>query len=213
MLTPTRRRPSSRLTARFAMAVASTVAVVAGLPILLVAVAAHRFDHVSPLHGMTAPWRWSLADVRSWSDRFIAGLDSSAQLVDLFFQCALVIGWICVGVLVYTVVDEIVFQLRHGMPSARHRRLGGLGPLGRKLATVLVAVLPLAVSAAPTLAGSTVARPAAGVTRYRAADLGEPGATVIASPPARPGGRRLGRGPARAGVDPARSSPRGTRPA
>ncbi len=184
MSTSTRRRSGGLVATRLAVAVASTIAVAVGLPILLVAVAARRFDHASPLHGVTAPWRWSMDDVRSWGDRLIGGLDSSAQLVDLFFRCALIIGWICVAVLIYTVVDEIVFQLRHGMPSARHRRLGGLGPLGRKLATVLVAVLPLAVSAAPTLAGSSVARPASGVARHRVADLGEPGATVIAMPAA-----------------------------
>ena len=182
MSTSTRSRSGGRLVTRLAVVAVSTIAVVVGLPILLVAAAARRFDHASPLHGMTAPWRWSMADVRSWGDRLIDGLDSSPQLVDLFFRCALVIGWVCVAVLIYTVVDESVFQLRHGMPSARHRRLGGLGPLGRKLATVLVAVLPLAVSASPTLAGSTVARPAAGVARHPDADLGEPSATAVAMP-------------------------------
>jgi hypothetical protein len=36
------------------------------------------------------------------------------------------------AVAVFTVVDEMVFQLRHGMPSARRRRLVGLSPFARR---------------------------------------------------------------------------------
>lgn len=173
-----RNRPGSRLVG----ATAAILVVVGGLPLALVAVASHRFGHGSPLHGVAAPWRWSADDLRSWGGRLVDGLDSSAQLVDLFFRAALIIGWACVAVLVYTVTDEIVFQLRHGMPSSRHRRLGGLGVVGRKLATVFVAVLPLAVSSSPTLAGSNVGRPASAVVHHRTADLPEPGTTSIVMP-------------------------------
>ena len=133
-------------------------------------------------NGVKVPWQWSIDDLESWGRRLTSGLDSSAALVDLFFRCALVIGWVCAGVVIYTVVDEVVFQLRHGMPSARHRRLGGLGLLGRKLATVLVAVLPIAISAVPTLAGPSIASATVGVVHERAADLADPGATVVMLP-------------------------------
>ena len=113
-------RRGSRFT-RFVTAVASMAAVLVGPPTVLVAVALQRFAHASPLHGVNAPWRWTVNDVRSWGRRLTEGLDSSSALVDLFFRLALIIGWICVAVVIYTVVDETVFQLRHGMPSARHQ--------------------------------------------------------------------------------------------
>jgi hypothetical protein len=175
------KRFRDRFGARVLAAVASVV-VIAGVPGLLGAAAARRFHHVSPLHGMNAPWRWSFEDLRSWGRRLTEGLDSSAALVDLFLRVALVIGWLCVAVVLYTVIDEMVFQLRHGMPSARHRHLAGLGPIGRKLATVLMAVLPLVVSATPTLASPHVNRAVPGVVHHRVDDLPEPPATEVAVP-------------------------------
>ncbi|HVE19019.1 MAG TPA: LysM peptidoglycan-binding domain-containing protein [Ilumatobacteraceae bacterium] len=169
----------SRFSIRFVAAVASAAAVLGGLPTVLVAVALQRFDNASPLHGVNAPWRWNVDDVRSWGRRLTEGLDSSAALVDLFFRVALIVGWICVAVVVYTVVDEMVFQLRHGMPSARRRRLGGLGPLGRRIGSLLIAVLPLAVTATPTLAGGRDVRPSAGIMHDRPADLIGPATTVV----------------------------------
>ncbi len=171
----------ARLGSQLFGAVVTIVAIV-GLPTLLGAAAVQRFHHVSPLHGMNAPWRWSIDDMRSWGRRLTEGLDSSAALVDMFFRLALVIGWVCAAVVLYTVVDEMVFQLRHGMPSARHHHLAGLGPLGRKLATMLVAVLPLAVSVTPTLGGVRVAGAVVGVVQQRVADLPEPAATQLAIP-------------------------------
>jgi nucleoid-associated protein YgaU len=162
-------RTSGRVGTRVVVAAVSLVTVILALPSLLVAVALQRFDHALPLHGMNAPWRWSIEDLRSWGRQLTAGLDSSAALVDLFLRLALVIGWVCVAVLIYSVVDEVVFQLRHGMPSARHR-LGGLGLVGRKLAGILVAVLPLAMSVTPTLAGPGVARAAVEVVHIGVAD-------------------------------------------
>ena len=181
MPTSISQRPGSRFT-RFVTAVVSMVAVLVGLPAMLVAVAFLRFAHASPLDGVNAPWRWTVADVRSWGRRLTEGLDSSSGLVDLFFRLALIIGWICVAVVIYTVVDEMVFQLRHGMPSARHRRLGGLAPIGRRIATLLIAVLPLAVTATPTLAGNRDVRPAAAVLQDRPADLAGPATTVLVLP-------------------------------
>ena len=174
--------PDGRFTTRFGAAVASLAAVLVGLPAVLVAVSLQRFDHASPLHGVNAPWRWTVDGLRSWGHRLTEGLDSSAALVDLFFRLALIIGWICVGLVIYTVVDEVVFQLRHGMPSAQHRRLAGLGPRGRRIATLLIAVLPLAVSATPTLAGHPDVRPAAGTLQHRPTDLPGPATTTLALP-------------------------------
>ena len=170
---------------RFLGTLSAVLAVLLGLPALLAVAAVQRFDHVSPLHGVQAPWRWSIEEMRSWGRRLSQGLDSSAALVDIFFRVALVVGWICVVVLIYTLVDEVVFQLRHGMPSSRHRRLAGLGSLGslgRRLATILIAVLPLVASASPTLAGPVAPRAAAGAVFQRPPDLPEPTTAVFTMP-------------------------------
>jgi hypothetical protein len=155
----------SGIGARLVSALLVAVTVIVGLPALLLAVALHRFGRMSPVSGVHAPWRWSVDDLRSWARHLADGLDSSAQLVDLFFRVALVVGWICAAILIYTVVDEVVFQMRHGMPSSHRRRLIGVGALGRKLASVLVAVLPLVVNTPPLLAGPPIARSAASIDR------------------------------------------------
>ncbi len=158
-------RTHTGLGARLVSALVVAATVVVGLPAFLLAVALQRFGRMSPLSGMHAPWRWSIDDLRSWGRRLATGLDSSAELVDLFFRAALVVGWICVAILIYTVVDEVVFQVSHGMPSSHHRRLIGVGSLGRKLASVLVAVLPLVANTTPLLAGPPISRSAASVDR------------------------------------------------
>jgi hypothetical protein len=86
------------------------------------------------------------------------GLDSSAELTDLFMRVALVSAWVCALILVYSLIDEIVYQLRTGMPSVRRRRLGGLGPIGRRMASAIIAVLPLSMTATPALIGAAPAR-------------------------------------------------------
>ena len=142
------------------------VIVVAGLPALLLAVAVERFGHLSPLHGMNAPWNWSLDDARSWAQRLTKGLDSSAELVDLFFRIALVAGWACLAILLCTMIHECWFQIRHGMPSARRRRLIGLGPLGRHLASALVALLPLSANVTPPALATSMRAPASVMMHY-----------------------------------------------
>ncbi len=165
---------STRSGARALAVLLACLVVVAGLPALLFAVAVQRFGHLSPLHGMNAPWHWSIDDVHSWARQLTKGLDTSSELVDLFVRVALIVGWVCGAILIYTVLDELIFQLRHGMPSGRRRRVVGLGSLGRTLATALVAVLPLSINtAAPALAGSFV-RPAAAVVHHRAPDRDDP---------------------------------------
>ncbi|MCU1502531.1 MAG: hypothetical protein JWM12_1885 [Ilumatobacteraceae bacterium] len=151
------------------------------VPALLIVVCRQRFGHASPLHGMDAPWRWTLDAARSWGRRITGELDTSRELVDLFLRVAFVLAWSCLVVLVVTIVSESAFQLRHGMPSSGHRSVVGLARLGRVVATGLVGLLPLA-SGAPALAGGpTHARTTAtapfvrhGADRTRAEPAGTP---------------------------------------
>ena len=167
-------RSSSHAGVRVVAVLTAFLAVVLGLPALLIAVAVRRFGHPSPVYGMNAPWHWSIDDLHSWARRITKGLDSSSELVDLFLRVALIIGWVCVAILIYTVIDELVFQLRHGMPSGRHRRVAGLGSIGRSLATALVAVLPLSMNTGAPALASSVVRPAAVVVQHRAPDRDDP---------------------------------------
>ena len=85
-------------------AVLGALVIIAGAPAGLLAASSARFGHLSPLHGMNAPWRWTMADVRSWGRTLTGGIDTSAELVDLFLRIVIVAAWVCVAVLVYTIV-------------------------------------------------------------------------------------------------------------
>src|SRR4051794_23147873 len=103
------RTPSA---SRSLTAVVGALVVLVGLPILLTRVSHARFGHASPLHGMDGPWRWTLDGARTWWHRLTDELDTSAELVDVFLRVALVVGWLCLAVVVVTLVGETVFQLR-----------------------------------------------------------------------------------------------------
>ena len=151
--------------ARGMAAVVALLALLVAVPALLLAASTARFGHAAPLHGLDAPWRWTLDSARSWWHRLTDRLDTSAELIDLFLHLAVVLAWACVVVIVVTVIGEVVYQLRHGMPSSGHRNVLGLGWLGRVVAGGLVALVPLTASM-PALAtgGSASARSAAPAT-------------------------------------------------
>lgn len=141
-----------------AAAALGALAIIVGAPAALLLASRARFGHLSPLHGMDAPWRWTVDDARSWGRALTGGIDTSAELVDLFLRIVIVAAWVCVAVLVYTIVAETIFQIRHGMPSYSRRRVVGLAPLGRRIATGLVALLPLVSQAPPVLSGAAPGR-------------------------------------------------------
>jgi hypothetical protein len=169
---PTTRPPRSRSVA----AALAAVAIVVGAPVALLLACRARFGRLSPLHGMNAPWRWTVDDARSWGSTLTGGVDTSAELVDLFLRIIIVAAWVCVAVLVYTIVAETIFQIRHGMPSYSRHRVVGLAPLGRRIATGLVAMLPLVSHAPPVLSGAAPSRSDAVATL---AVTGVPSPTVV----------------------------------
>lgn len=145
------------------------LAVFVVVPVGLVRVGFARLGSWSPLTGMDPPWRWSMTSVRGWLRHLTDGLDTSDQLVDLFVRVALVVAWACIVVIFVSTLLEVIYQLRHGMPSA-HRRLG-TGRLGRYLAAGVISLLVLSSSA------SAQASIAPLVARAPAVATG-PGATV-----------------------------------
>jgi LysM repeat protein len=170
-------RPTTRPSRSRSVASAlAAVGIVVGAPAALLLACRARFGHLSPLHGMNAPWRWTADDARSWGRKLTGGIDTSAELVDLFLRIIVVAAWLCVAVLVWTIVAETIFQIRHGMPSYSRRRVVGLAPLGRRVATGLVAMLPLVSHAPPVLSGAAPSR-AGAVPALTSTDLSSP-ATV-----------------------------------
>ncbi len=159
---------------------AAVLAAVVAAPLVLIAVSRTRLGSAQPLRGMQAPWHWSLDEVRQWMAALGDGFDRSDQLVDLFVRIALVVAWLCVAVLVVTTGREVVFQLRHGMPSTSRRR-GPFRSLAGFVAAGLVGVLPVAGAAAPALAASpavSVTHGAAQVTSALDAPMATVGHTV-----------------------------------
>ena len=122
--------------ARGMTAVVALLALLVAVPALLLAASTARFGHAAPLHGLDAPWRWTLDSARSWWHRLTDRLDTSAELIDLFLHLTVVLAWACVVVIVVTVIGEVAYQLRHGMPSSGHRNVLGLGWLGRVVAGI-----------------------------------------------------------------------------
>ncbi len=144
---PPRRSPG-RSPGASLIAIATSLGLTVAAPLLLVGAALHRLGHSSPVHGMTAPWSWTVRGVRRWFSDLGGSLETSDALIDLLFRVGLAAAWICLVVLIGTVVAEVVFQLRHGMPSTPRRASLGVGRLARFIATGLVAVLPMGANSA-----------------------------------------------------------------
>jgi LysM repeat protein len=142
-------------------ALGGLIALVVGAPAALLAAAQHRLGHLSPLHGMSAPWTWTVREAKDWFAALGRGFETSDDLIDWLFRIGISLGWICLTVLVVTVVGEVVFQLRHGMPSTPRRSGPGLGRLARFIASGLVAVLPFGASSAMAAPGDGLVRSAA----------------------------------------------------
>src|SRR3954462_5204433 len=103
MSTTINTRAVDRRFARVVGALACVIALLVAIPAVLAAVALQRFDHASPLYGVNGPWRWSAKDVKSSLHHLGAGLDSSGTLVDIFIRAALIVGWVCFAVMIFTV--------------------------------------------------------------------------------------------------------------
>lgn len=130
------------------LAIPAALVALIGAPLLLIGVGKSRLGSWSPLTGMDLPWRWTLDGLRRWGRSLSNGLETVDQLVDVFVRIGLVVAWCCVLVIAWTTVQEVVYQLRHGMPSAS-RSGGSIGWFGRAIANGLVALLPLSAVAAP----------------------------------------------------------------
>ncbi|MFW2335009.1 hypothetical protein, partial [Ilumatobacter sp.] len=121
--------------------------VAVGVPALLVYAARERFGGASPLHGVASPVEWDGGRIRSaLTDRL-----TDDTIADIVIRLSLIVAWVAVGVLVLSVIAEVVHMLRHdglAMPDVR-----GLGPsqrTARMIASGLLVIVPLFTS--PTTA-------------------------------------------------------------
>ena len=143
-----RNKPSR---SRGLLGILTALLLVVGVPLTLISLARRRFGSSSPLDGMKAPWHWTSDGLRTWADSLRQGSRTSTQLVDVFLRVGLTIAWLCLVILLMSTVAEVLFQVRNGMPSHRRRAIGGLGTAGRRLATLLIAIVPLVTAVSPTL--------------------------------------------------------------
>ena len=143
-----RNKPSR---SRGLLGILTALLLVVGVPLTLMSLARRRFGSSSPLDGMKAPWHWTSDGLRTWADSLRQGSRTSTQLVDVFLRVGLTIAWLCLVILLMSTVAEVLFQVRNGMPSHRRRAIGGLGTAGRRLATLLIAIVPLVTAVSPTL--------------------------------------------------------------
>ena len=154
-------------------------------PLVLLAAARQRLGHLSPLHGMSAPWTWSVRGLQDWFSGLGRGFETSDDLIVWLFRIGISLGWICVAVLLATVIGEVIFQVRHGMPSTPRRPGLGCSRLARFIASGLVAVLPVGVTPALAAQGAPALRAPAAVSAMAAPPSWADGGLQAAPPPTR----------------------------
>ena len=130
---------------RFVLSAVALLAVVAGVPFLLIRVSTARFGSAHPLGG-----------VQSWDSGAIADALrdplSDDTVVDILLRVCLIVVWIAVVVIVVDTVIEIVHQVRHrGVPMPSVRGFGWSQGIARFIAVGLLVVVPL-TSVKPSLA-------------------------------------------------------------
>ena len=125
---------------RFAASVLSLVALVVGVPALLIAVARSRFGSPSPLAGVDVPWRSTSRGAAALVEEPVG----DDMVIDLIIRSSLCIAWAALAIVIVTVVGEVAHLIRHrGMPRPDVRGLGWAQHLARFIAVGLVVVLPL----------------------------------------------------------------------
>jgi LysM repeat protein len=131
---------TSRL--RFLLSLALLGALIVVGPLVLVTVSTRRFGSAFPIEGWPGAGDL-LADA------------TSRTIADVVLRIVILGLWAGVALLALSVVAEVVFQVRHGMPSTP-RRAWPVARLTRLIATGLVVVIPVQHHAPPLAAAATV---------------------------------------------------------
>jgi hypothetical protein len=132
------RQTGSRLFAFLRAMILLALAVV-GIPVLLVSASRARFGGGAPLHGVASPTDWQFDRVeQALTDRL-----TDQTIADVVIRSSLIVAWIALGVLVLTVMTEVVHMLRHqGLAMPDIRGFGVPQSIARLIATGLLVVVP-----------------------------------------------------------------------
>lgn len=145
-------QPQPDRTARrwpFVRSVALLVALVAGMPLLLVRSSRALVGSANPLRGAVDPSHWRLDAL---GDRL-----EEQQLVDLLGRLGIATVWCCLVVVLATTLVELRVQRRDGAPMRPVPGFGWSQSVARHLAAGLLSLVPLT---APASAYALPARPA-----------------------------------------------------
>ena len=127
----------------FLRSVVLLVVLVVGVPWALIAASRSRFGGAAPLHGVSSPTDWRFAEIeQALTDRL-----TDQTIADVVIRVSLIVDWVAVIVVVFTVVSEVAHMLRHdGLPMPDLRGLGVPQSLARVIATGLLVIAPMFAS-------------------------------------------------------------------
>ena len=132
------KHPEHRL-ARFTRAVLALSAITVGIPAALVAIARILYKSANPIHGLTAPWRWTAQGMRRTFTHAVA----EDQLITSLCRALLTIAWGLTAVIVATIVVEVAHQVRDRQPSRHVVGLGWSQAIARNIAAGLLVIATL----------------------------------------------------------------------
>ena len=137
---------------RFIGALSGLLAIAVGGPWALVVVARRSCGGWSPFHGLPTPADWSTEGVRTALTQRL----TDSTVADVVVRTGLVVGWLAVVVIVWSVIAELVHLVRFdgiGVPDVR--LLGPPQRLARIIASGLLVAVPV-VGSGRTLAVGAV---------------------------------------------------------
>jgi nucleoid-associated protein YgaU len=127
-------------------AVLGLVLLIAGAPLALIGVNRAALGQRSPLGGVKAPWRWSSAQIRSTLAHHV----TESTIIDVVVRVGVGVLWLCLVVVLATIIAELISQLRHGVALPAIRGLGWSQRIAGGLVAGLLSFAPLTHSSLPS---------------------------------------------------------------
>ena len=141
--------------ARALASIVAIVALVAALPLGLIAASRSRFGSASPLAGVGRAWFGD--DAAATLARPIA----DDTVIDGLIRLSLCVAWVAIAVIAVTTVLEVAHMVRHrGLPMPSVRGIGWAQRIARFIAVGLIVLIPMSTST-PSIASALSGRVAA----------------------------------------------------
>ena len=140
---------------RISVAMAAMAMITVAAPSALVMMGRWRFGSAHPWAGLQMSSFTDLPGVVNALEATLRGQFTDQMMVDVILRVILLVGWVCVVVLVISVVLEVLQQLRGGNSEARALRgFGWSQALARSIAAGLLLIVPVhGVAGAESVAG------------------------------------------------------------